>query len=136
MRGMNMIQLLGGVAVAGAVAAGTTAFTANGMTKSGGLTATIGGTADVVAADLSGYTLSSLAATWDTTTAPAAPTVTGMTVTLSTTVGASTPVGLQVHDNNGYHVFSCTAISSGAASTTCTIAGFVPGVIDHIYVTV
>lgn len=135
MRGMNMIQLLGGVAVAGAVAAGTTAFTANGMTKT--LTsATIGGTADVVATDLSGYTLTGLAATWDTTTTPAAPTVTGMTVTLNANVSASTPVGLQVHDGNGYHVFTCPAITSGNATSACTITGFVPGVIDHIYVTV
>ncbi|NMO50525.1 hypothetical protein HH310_04870 [Actinoplanes sp. TBRC 11911] len=36
----NMLQLLGGVAVAGAVAAGTTAFTASGLTNTASLTST------------------------------------------------------------------------------------------------
>jgi hypothetical protein len=44
MRSMNMLQLLGGVAVAGAVAAGTTAFTASGLSNTISGSSFVGGT--------------------------------------------------------------------------------------------
>jgi hypothetical protein len=37
MRAMSLLQMAGGVAVAGAVAAGTTAFTASGLTEAAGV---------------------------------------------------------------------------------------------------
>jgi hypothetical protein len=44
MRGMSLLQMAGGIAVAGAVAAGTTAFTAgSGLTNSAGANKFIGG---------------------------------------------------------------------------------------------
>ncbi len=127
MRGMNMFQMLGGVAVAGAVAAGTTAFTANGLTAPGATT--IGGQADI--STIGGLTLSSVVVTWDTST-PAQ--VTGATVTFNAAVANSTPVQLVIHDSTS-HTFTCANVAAAGTSSACTITGFTPGTIDHIYVT-
>ena len=59
--------MLGGVVVAGTVAAGTTAFTAAGLDATSATT-TIGGQVDIQTGDIDGLTLDSVAATWDTAT--------------------------------------------------------------------
>ena len=88
MRGMNMLQMVGGVAVAGAVAAGTTAFTAAGFTRASGITS-----ATVVGGKLSqtiiGATLNGVSFTYDATNPDR---VKGLTVTLAGD-GGTLPVG-------------------------------------------
>ena len=65
MRSMSMLQLLGGVAVAGAVAAGTTAFTAgSGLDNTAVANKVIGGRAAIT---VSGATMTSATFTVDST---------------------------------------------------------------------
>ena len=84
MRSMSMLQLLGGVAAAGVVAAGTTAFTAGGVDATslkmvaGGTTAITVEGANVTAAT---FVNGSTPGTYDR--------VTGVTITLAGTGGAT-----------------------------------------------
>lgn len=86
MRSMSMLQLLGGVAVAGAVAAGTTAFTANaGLITSGVKAPMLGGTANVSVAGPARL----VAASFRTSDASALNHVTGVQLTLDDNNGAA-----------------------------------------------
>ena len=126
----NMLQLLGGVAVAGAVAAGTTAFTNSGVT----LPATaFGGTGTVVP---TGITVASVVANWD---AAVAGKLTSFTVTSSTSVTDGTKVFLSVTDPSGTWAgatgFTCTDTASNVS--TCTPASvYTPNAITQIKISV
>lgn len=92
MRGMNMLQLVGGVAVAGVVAAGTTAFTAAGFTRATGITSdtVVGGT---LSQNIIGAQLNGVAFTYDATD----PTlVTSVKVTVTGSGGATLPTASRV----------------------------------------
>jgi hypothetical protein len=118
----NLIQLAGGVAVAGVVAAGSTAFTAGGGiafdgTGTGQTTQFVGGT---VTQTVSGATLDLVDYTWtDTTTKTILATVvltfadatSGKTPTLATT---------GITASGGAHVWTCTPIHATTFISTCT----------------
>jgi len=131
MRGMNLLQMLGGVAVAGAVAAGTTAFTASGVSSSvtdiaggGKATFTVTGTARLTAA-----------AVIADTTDPSL--IKGITLTVDNGAGNHLFAGSVVkaafkgNDAAGaavtiYTYFSCTNDSSDPTADdhwTCNISG-------------
>lgn len=125
MRGMSLLQMAGGVAMAGVVAAGTTAFTgpagftnsvANAKTFVGG-----SGTHTVVGADLQSFS-----ATVNTGVSPTrisafvvtftADTPTGSTVTITP---SGTPGGLTA-GNATPDNFYCTT-TNGSYQSTCTV---------------
>lgn len=118
----SMLQLLGGVAVAGAVAAGTTAFTATGV--SGSLTVVGGGSASITVA---GATLTAASLIQDVTTPANFGNITGVKVTLSATPALSdtnTKVSAQLTGTGGdaaatVAYFDCGNGTSGV--WTCTI---------------
>lgn len=125
MRSMSMLQLLGGVAAAGVVAAGTTAFTAQGTTASNA--AVIGGKVDV--STFSALTVNSVQATWNPTNGK----FTGFKVAFAAIADGST-VNVSIADGgtNDAAVFSCTTASNVA---TCTTPEFTAGTFTHIYIT-
>jgi hypothetical protein len=126
MRGMNMLQMLGGVAVAGAVAAGTTAFTATGLAAPASVT--IGGNADINT--FTDLTISNVQIKWDTTVLTK---IAGITVTF-TGAPDGTNVTVKATDSVlGSEVFTCGVVTSDIA--TCTISAFTPTVISHIIIT-
>ena len=124
MRSMSMLQLLGGVAVAGAVAAGTTAFTAGGIDASG-VTMVAGGTDTITVEgatlDAAEFITGSTAGTYDH--------ITGMTVDLSGTGGAvldsTSSVSVAITGSGGDAVsgtdVDCGAGSGDDGTWTCTI---------------
>lgn len=131
MRSMSMIQLLGGVAVAGAVAAGTTAFTNSGVTMP--TSQFIGGSAAIVPV---GASVTGITPTWansnteisDFTVAFSGSSADGKTGTLVVTDATGNSGG-------GAPAFNCGAISS--SSMTCTAAStYTVGTITNITVTV
>jgi len=122
--------MLGGVVVAGTVAAGTTAFTAAGLDATSATT-TIGGQVDIQTGDIDGLTLDSVAATWDTAT-PAK--ITHMMVTFGAGAADGTPVTLKVNDGNGNHPFTCLAVATLISDCSAT-APFAPSAVDHIIIT-
>lgn len=130
MRTMNLLQMLGGVAIAGAVAAGTTAFTAAGLDATS-TTTTIGGMADIASTDIDGITLDSVSAIWE---AGSTGKIEGMTVTFAAGDAVDgTPVQVVV-DNGTSHTLTCTGgVTSDVA--TCLGTAFTPGTIAHIFIT-
>jgi hypothetical protein len=120
MRSMSMLQLLGGVAVAGAVAAGTTAFTGSGLT---GTTDTaksfIGGT---VTQNVYGATIDHVAYAF---TDPAKTQLHTFSVTFTDhTVDGKTPTAsLTVVGGTwaGASTVSCGAVNASSVSL-CTLA--------------
>jgi hypothetical protein len=121
----NILQLLGGVAVAGAVAAGSTAFTASGLTGLG--TPVLGGgkvTQTVTGATVTGITL--------TSTTPATPDrIDGMVIKLAGDGGVAIPTGSKVTivsdgtDSAGTLEFYCgaTVVDSGVIQKTTCVVG-------------
>jgi hypothetical protein len=113
----NIMQLVGGVVVAGAVAAGSTAFTAPvGMTDGIATDTFIGGN---VTQNVIGGTLTALVFTADTTqavTRVSAFTATFTDVPNTTAVTASAVGGTPGGSATGWE---CTAVSTNA--TTCTV---------------
>jgi hypothetical protein len=129
----SMLQLLGGVAVAGTIAAGATAFTATGGATNAitGQKSFIGGT---VQHTIVGAQLDSLAFTGVDKTDPLGTHVTSFTLTFD----ANTPTGSVVTlsglvgtpDSTGQpDNFYCTTVSAGKVST-CT-AGLVGGPVGY-----
>ncbi len=107
----NMLQLLGGVAVAGAVAAGATAFTASGVTSTIGSTSVVGGklSQTIVGAEMTAatFTVDSAGNNEDR--------VTGVNLTLSGAGGATLPTTSVVKVS-----FTGTAGGTAVADITCT----------------
>jgi hypothetical protein len=136
-----MLQLLGGVAVAGAVAAGATAFTATGLTNSAGSTQFVGGT---ISQTVTGTALSSIAYAYtdatDTTVDFITQTVTGTalsSIAYAYTDATDTTVDyitLTFADANA-DTKAVTAVGTlGNASTvtfTCTAVGVVNATALH-----
>jgi hypothetical protein len=122
MRSMSMLQLLGGVAVAGAVAAGTTAFTGSGLTATTNTAKSfIGGT---VTQNINGATIDHV----DYTFTDATKTVmTGFDVTFTdTTVDTKTPTASLSTTGGtwaGATTVSCNPVATNTAKVTnCTLA--------------
>ncbi|WP_328465023.1 hypothetical protein OHA21_42485 [Actinoplanes sp. NBC_00393] len=117
----NMIQLLGGIAVAGAVAAGSTAFTASGLTNTISGPTVVGGKI-AVAQDVEGADLTGIVFDTDATNPDR---VTGATVTFAGQNGATVPDGSTVKvvvsgsAGNSAAGFYCAPTTS--ESTTCTV---------------
>lgn len=117
----NMVQLLGGVAVAGVVAAGSTAFTANGGIAFGGSgTGTaaqfVGGT---VTQNVTGATLSAV----DYTFSDAAKTLlTVIQLTFADATSGKTPtvVTTGVTASGSAPTWTCTAIDGSTYISSCT----------------
>lgn len=113
----SMLQLLGGVAVAGAVAAGTTAFTAGGVTNS--VTALPGaGNASIT---VNGATLSTAVFDFDTSGAANYDHITGIHVTLAgnsyTMSDANTKVSAAFTGTTSGATTSGTAFDCGAGTS-------------------
>lgn len=139
----NMVQLLGGVAVAGAVAAGATAFTAPGVVATGvnttgkvyagGLSADVAitgaalSTLKVVTATGGGYT--DIELTLATDDGAAAPIVSGTVKALvAGTSGTSAPLSPTYTDCTfGASKWTCTA---GSSKQWDTITGLKISVVD------
>ncbi|MGX6605854.1 hypothetical protein ACWKSP_27560 [Micromonosporaceae bacterium Da 78-11] len=111
----SMLQLVGGVAVAGAVAAGSTAFTATGVTSTAPASQFVGGT---VSQSVTGAALSNIAYTFSDPTNTIISSVTltflsssadGKTVTLAPTGGSFVGTATQ---------WTC---ATGANSTVCSV---------------
>ena len=127
MRSMSLLQMAGGVAMAGAVAAGTTAFTANAGVTNGitGQKSFLGGvgTHTIVGAELTTFA-------WGTTDTSVTPTrVSSFTLTFNadTPTGAAvtvtqggTPGGVTGTAGTTPDNFYCSTVSAGKAST-CTV---------------
>jgi hypothetical protein len=106
MRSMSMLQLLGGVAVAGAVAAGSTAFTAAGLTSNAGSTSFIGGQ---VTQTINGATLTSVA--YHFTDAPANTHLDSITLVMADANSDGKTVAVVPHGGTWSNVlgaFTCT----------------------------
>jgi hypothetical protein len=139
MRSMSMLQLLGGVAAAGVVAAGATAFTNSGVTMPGSVF--IGGSAAITPV---GEQITSIVANWAVSNTQ----ITSFTVTFTgSNADGKTPT-LVVTDASGTYAnggaqtgaptFGCT--STTASVSTCTVNGgssaYAPNAISNITVTV
>lgn len=117
----NIMQLVGGVAVAGAVAAGSTAFTATGFTAGGGVPATlfVGGT---ISQTVQGATLSGVVYSYSNTTNT---TINGATLTFAGTTGSpiiGKTVGMVVtKDDTNTVTFTCSVITdtTGTLGSIC-----------------
>ncbi|MEV0896363.1 hypothetical protein [Actinoplanes sp. NPDC049802] len=118
----NIVQLVGGVAVAGAVAAGATAFTAGGGVALGGAngattTKFIGGAASQT---VSGATVTDIAYTWvaDGTNTK----LSSLLLTFADATAGKTPTvtlnGLVA--SSGGATFTCAAIHATAFTSNCT----------------
>jgi hypothetical protein len=109
----NMLQLLGGVAVAGAVAAGSTAFTAGGLTYSwSGSVAKDGFLGGSVQPTITGATLVDMTLAQTPAASPGVNDITGVSLKF----GASTPTGATVTvTNNG-----TLSNTNGATGMYCT----------------
>ncbi|WP_430780472.1 hypothetical protein [Actinoplanes sp. G11-F43] len=124
----NMVQLLGGVAAAGVIAAGSTAFTAAGLTNNVAGTSTfIGGTTSHT---ITGATLTAISFTADTAQTPTR--VSAFAMTLSgaadgTTVVATTP-GATGGGGTPATAWTCTPVSSNASTCTANNSGYFTGV--------
>jgi hypothetical protein len=128
MRSMSMLQLLGGVAVAGAVAAGSTALTGTGLAWSGSATGSatqfVGGsvTQTVTGATVSGIAYNYVALTGNTQ-------VNKMTITLLNSTGKDFALTTLADSgtDNGYGgsatLWSCSDTGSAAAGNTASITG-------------
>jgi hypothetical protein len=125
MRSMSMLQLLGGVAVAGAVAAGTTAFTAGGLTtnlvnadaRDNGW---LGGSQNVT---VQGATLNKLNFTADNTnTGVALATLTFATANLPTSTTVTISTGTTLHSATAADGFHCSSINTGTGVATCAVS--------------
>ncbi|MEV6343398.1 hypothetical protein [Actinoplanes sp. NPDC051851] len=115
----SMLQLVGGVAVAGAVAAGSTAFTAsNGLTNGAGTTQFIGGT---VSQTVTGASLSAVTYAFNDATKTQ---ITGVTLTFTDSAANGKAVTL-TPTGTGYgsasaDQFYCPTVSG--TSVTCITA--------------
>lgn len=109
MRSMNMLQLLGGVAVAGAVAAGTTAFTAGSGLGTSVSSKVIGGRTSVT---VSGANIAGLTFAVDSANSHEDH-VTGVTLHLQNDTPADIDTGVTVTA-----AFTGTAVGGAPASTT------------------
>jgi hypothetical protein len=123
----SMLQLLGGVAVAGAVAAGSTAFTASGLTNTvTGQTTFIGGS---VTHAVTGAVMTGITFTADTTAIPTQISAFALTFTGApdsahvTAVDASATPGGPV--GNLATGWVCTDVVSNASTCTAKDAGAV-----------
>jgi hypothetical protein len=105
-------QILSAVAVAGLVAAGTSAFTGTGVTNNAGATQFIGGT---VSQSITGGTLSSVAYTFGDDSNTAIHTAT-LTFADANTDGKTPTIAFTASSTQS---FTCTAISVSHVST-CT----------------
>ena len=121
----SMLQLLGGVAVAGAVAAGSTAFTASGLTNTwSGSNAKDGFIGGTVAPTVTGANLVDLLFTQAAHATPGVNDVSGATLTFD----ATTPTGATVTmTSNGSLIggststgFWCSAVD-GSHQSTCVV---------------
>jgi hypothetical protein len=117
----NMVQLLGGVAVAGVVAAGSTAFTADGgiafdNTGTGTAAQFVGGT---VTQTVTGATLDLVDYTWAD---PAKTVLTSVQLTFADATSGKTPTiaTTGITSSGGAHVWTCTAIHASTFISTCT----------------
>jgi hypothetical protein len=131
----SMLQLLGGVAVAGAVAAGTTAFTNSGVTMPGAVF--IGGSASITPV---GAPITSVVATYAssntqisqfdvTFTGGASSTAVGKTVTLAVTDGTATWGSASTG-------FTCTTVNASGVSACTPASTYTPGSITNLTITV
>lgn len=127
MRSMNMIQLFGGVAVAGVVAAGATAFTASGVTQNNSLASgvTAGGSTNVTVT-----TGAKLMAAKMTQPAANPDQITGVVVDVfaadgTTSLGGSTVVKAKITGTGGDAVSAAwTAACTRSTDTwTCVLPG-------------
>lgn len=110
----SAVQMLGGVAVAGVVAAGSTAFTATGLTNSAGASQFIGGTVTqtVTGATLTGvtYSFGDVAKTKVRSVVLAFTGADGKTATVVPAGGGGTPWDVStVATASSYAQFRCTA---------------------------
>ena len=129
----NMLQLVGGIAVAGAVAAGSSAFTGAGLEyEAADPTNTfIGGT---VHHTVSGATLTNIAFTANTNVSPTQ--VSAFILTLTGANGATvTATDAGATGVGGATKWSCTAVSAGTSTCTASdnsnvAAGYFTGVSD------
>jgi hypothetical protein len=112
----SMLQLLGGVAVAGAVAAGATAFTATGLTNSAGSTQFVGGT---ISQTVTGTALSSIAYAYTDVTDTTVDYITLTFADANADTKAVTAVGTL--GNASTVTFTCTAV--GAVNATALHGG-------------
>jgi hypothetical protein len=119
----SMLQLLGGVAVAGAVAAGATAFTATGLTSTIAASPVAGGK---VSQSIQGAELTAASITMDTT-AGAEDHVVGAVVTVKTEAGANITTGTVKVKFTGANggtadglLYACT-YSGGGAIWNCPV---------------
>ena len=122
----NMLQLLGGIAVAGVVAAGSTAFTASGVTNSGGFTKIVGGGTTTMTVE--GAVLTSAKLKTDVTDVNK---IVGATLDLTASGGMTLPVtstvaGSLVGTDSGSNAatskpLTCTYSGSGTV-WNCTVA--------------
>lgn len=134
MRGMNLLQMAGGVAVAGVVAAGATAYTGSGITPTTDTTKSfIGGTATQL---VYGATIDNVAYTFTDGTKTV---LTGFTVTFTDgTVNGKTPTAtISVTGGSwaGATTVSCGAVS--AAASACTLASdYTLGTVNSVAITV
>ncbi|MFI6076976.1 hypothetical protein ACIA5C_36130 [Actinoplanes sp. NPDC051343] len=122
---MSMLQLLGGVAVAGAVAAGTTAFTAGGLStnlvnsdaRDNGW---LGGSQSVT---VLGATLDKLDFTPGSTgTGVSLATLTFDTTSLPTTATVTISTGTTLHSASAANGFYCSSINTGTGVATCAVS--------------
>jgi hypothetical protein len=123
-------QIMGAIAVAGLVAAGTSAFTASGITNNAGASQFVGGT---VSQSITGATLSTIA--YGFSDAPANSAITSVTLTFAdansdgktptVTFTAGSPESFTCSAISGSHVSTCTADSAdqtGASGVAITVS--------------
>lgn len=114
MRGMSLLQMAGGVAVAGVVAAGSTAFTAAGLTKTfTGLNDRDGYIGGSVSHTVTGAVVTGMLFTQAATASPGENKVTAVALTFDT----ATPVGATV-------TLTQTGGTVGGAATGGAATGF------------
>ncbi|MEU4693262.1 hypothetical protein [Actinoplanes sp. NPDC023714] len=120
-----MLQLLGGIAVAGVVAAGSTAFTASGVTNSGGFTKIVGGGTTTMTVE--GAVLTSAKLKADATDANK---IVGATLDLTASGGMTLPTtstvsGVLKGTDSGNNAATSKALTCTYSSGTvwnCTVA--------------
>jgi hypothetical protein len=118
----SMLQLLGGVAVAGAVAAGTTAFTATGLATNAGASGFVGGT---ISQTVTGATLSSI--TYHTDTTPG-DSVDSITMVFAATMAGRTVGGTLHYGASSTQTYTC---SISTVTATCALSPSVVGLTSN-----
>lgn len=129
----SALQMLGGVAVAGVVATGSTAFTASGVTNSISTATFLGGS---VTQNVDGATLSAMTLTNSTPNQVTAVVLTLTSDTNALITAAGTSIAISGDASHATGPITCTGTSAHAATITCAPASGYYTAITGITVTV